>query len=229
MREAIILAGGLGTRLRSAVPDLPKCMAPVAGRPFIAHVIEYLKEQGIDAFIFSLGYKHNVVTDYLNTAFNDLSYTSVVENSPLGTGGAIVAASSMCVDDTVLVVNGDTLFKVNVPKMSAFHAGRKGAATLSLKPMRDFDRYGAVELGEDGSIVRFQEKRAFREGLINGGVYAVSIPDLLSEALPESFSFEKEYLEPRAGKGSLSGWVEDAYFIDIGIPEDYNRAQIELM
>jgi D-glycero-alpha-D-manno-heptose 1-phosphate guanylyltransferase len=86
-----------------------------------------------------------------------------------------------------------------------------------------------VDLGADESVLRFQEKKPFREGLINGGVYAVSIPDLLAEPTPDAFSFEKEYLEPRAGKGRLFGWVEDAYFIDIGIPGDYNRAQTELM
>jgi D-glycero-alpha-D-manno-heptose 1-phosphate guanylyltransferase len=204
-------------------------MAPVAGRPFIAHVIDYLRQEGIEHFIFSLGYKHEVITDYLDTTFKGLHYSCVVEESPLGTGGAIAGAAAAAVDDTVLVVNGDTLFKVNVQKLGSFHTERKAAVTLCLKPMTDFDRYGVVDLGPDGTVLRFQEKKAFKEGLINGGVYALSIPDLLAETMPPAFSFEKEYLEPRAGKGGLYGWVEDAYFIDIGIPSDYARAQTELM
>ena len=109
IKEAIILAGGLGTRLRESVPDLPKCMAPVAGRPFLFHVINYLRSQGVEKFIFSLGYKHELIEDYLSTQFSTLSYQCVIEEEPLGTGGAILLACTKATEKNIVVTNGDTL------------------------------------------------------------------------------------------------------------------------
>jgi D-glycero-alpha-D-manno-heptose 1-phosphate guanylyltransferase len=230
MKEAIILAGGLGTRLRSAVPDLPKCMAPVAGRPFLGHVLDYLSGQGITRVVFSLGYLHEVIEDYLLHQFASLDYACVVETSPLGTGGAIREACRAAAGGQVVVTNGDTLFKVDVPKLSALHTSRGALVTLGLKPMRDFERYGAVEVAPDGKVLRFEEKKPRPSGLINGGLYGLSVKDFLADAPADgAFSFERDYLEPRVAGGRLYGYEEDAYFIDIGIPEDYRRAQKELV
>ena len=110
IKETIILAGGFGTRLREALPDLPKCMAPVNGRPFLYYVINYLRSQGIEKFIFSLGYKHEVIEAWLQTDFPTLDFQCLVEKEPLGTGGAILASCYKTSEQTVLVVNGDTLF-----------------------------------------------------------------------------------------------------------------------
>lgn len=239
LRQAIVLAGGLGTRLRSAVPDLPKCMAPVNGKPFIAYVIDYFMAQGIESFILSLGYKHEVIEQYLNTQYAypehqpAAAFTYVVEEQPLGTGGAIQAACLAATEENVLVLNGDTLFKVHPSAMYAFHREQKAGCTLALKPMRDFDRYGVVTLREDGSVSGFKEKQFYEQGLINGGVYVLNAPALLAMGLPEQFSFEKDYLEqsvggPR-GNRAVYGIVQDEYFIDIGIPADYERAQRELL
>src|SRR5215510_8853889 len=115
--EAIILAGGLGTRLRDTVPDLPKCMAPVAGRPFLFYAINYLRSQGLEKFIFSLGYKHEVIEDWLANQFATLDYQTIIEHEPLGTGGAIQAACRIAKGKTVIVANGDTLFKVDVQEL----------------------------------------------------------------------------------------------------------------
>jgi D-glycero-alpha-D-manno-heptose 1-phosphate guanylyltransferase len=224
MREAIILAGGLGTRLRSAVPDLPKCMAPVAGRPFLAHVIEHWRKGGITRFIFSLGYMHEVIEAYLETL--DLSYTCVVEDQPLGTGGAIQAAALAAQTDNLLVTNGDTLFMVDAQALAQYHREKAALVTLALKPMQDFDRYGVVRVDEDGRVESFEEKKPVKEGLINGGVYILAKPALTGTA---PFSFEKDYLEPQVENGRFFGFKSNAYFIDIGIPEDYNRAQKELL
>src|ERR1700753_2698946 len=101
--EAIVLAGGLGTRLRDAVPDVPKCMAPVAGRPFLFHVINYLRSEGIERFIFSLGYRHEVIERYLETEFATLNYECIIETEPLGTGGAILGSLIKCRGEHVLV------------------------------------------------------------------------------------------------------------------------------
>ena len=141
IREAIILAGGLGTRLRSAVPDLPKCMAPVAGKPFIWYLMKYLKQQGIESFIFSLGYKNEIIKEYLETNFTKTLFTFVIEDEPLGTGGAIKLACDVALEPNVIVLNGDTLFEIDVQKVAAFHQQHLAICTLSLKPMHDFDRY----------------------------------------------------------------------------------------
>jgi D-glycero-alpha-D-manno-heptose 1-phosphate guanylyltransferase len=225
----IILAGGLGTRLRSAVPDLPKCMAPVNGKPFIGIVIDYFLAQGITKFILSLGYMHEVITAYIAQSYPSLDVVYSIENEPLGTGGAIKLACTKATTENVLVTNGDTLFKANTNTVLAFHNTHKADCTLSLKPMKDFSRYGVVALNDDGIVESFKEKQFYTEGLINGGLYALNVPSFLNETLPQKFSFEKDYLEALYSQRKMFGIPQDAYFIDIGIPEDYARAQAELV
>lgn len=228
IKEAIILAGGLGTRLRKTVPDLPKCMASVAGRPFLFYVINYLRSQGIEKFIFSLGYKHEVIEEYLNTQFSTLNYQCSIEEEPLGTGGAIKLACLKTTENNVLVANGDTFFKIDAEKLFSFHTEHDADCTLSLKPMNNFDRYGVVELDENNAVKDFKEKQFYASGLINGGVYTLNVERFLSEKLPSKFSFEKDYLEKLFAQKKFYGVIDDGYFIDIGIPKDYNRAQQEL-
>jgi len=228
IKEAIILAGGFGTRLRDAIPDLPKCMAPVNGRPFLFYVINYLRSQGIEKFIFSLGYKHEIIEAYLNAEFPTLDFQCLIEKEPLGTGGAILASCYKTSEQTVLVLNGDTIFKVDLKKAFANHVKHDSDCTLLLKPMDDFDRYGVVELNEDDSIKSFKEKKFYKNGLINGGVYILNTEQFLAEELPGKFSFERDYLEKYFATRKIYGSVQDEYFIDIGIPEDYFRVQQEL-
>jgi D-glycero-alpha-D-manno-heptose 1-phosphate guanylyltransferase len=241
IKEAIILAGGLGTRLRSAVPDLPKCMAPVAGKPFLDWLIDHLTRQGVEKFIFALGYKSEAIEDFLIHKFagkgtagsarfvaeRGLHYDLSVEKEPLGTGGAIRLACARATAENVLVLNGDTFFGIDAGVLAATHLEQKADCTLCLKPMQDFDRYGVVELDGDGRVSRFLEKRFYKTGLINGGVYALNVPRFLGQDLPEKFSFEKDWLETSYTDRALYGIVQDGYFIDIGIPEDYERAQRE--
>lgn len=228
IKECIILAGGLGTRLRSAVPDLPKCMAPVAGKPFLSYVIDHFRAQGIEKFIFSLGYKHEAIEDYLDRSYASLSKKYVIENEPLGTGGAIQLGCRAATEKNVLVLNGDTLFKIQLDTFAAFHHQHAAACTLALKPMEYFDRYGVVELQDNGAVKNFKEKQYYEYGFINGGIYALQTDAFLKEGLPEKFSFEKDYLEKLYTQRPMFGMVQDAYFIDIGIPEDYERANAEL-
>lgn len=227
--EAIVLAGGLGTRLREAVPDLPKCMAPVNGRPFIAYVIRHLSQQGISRFIFSLGYKSETFLDFLSATLPAGSYEVVIEDEPLGTGGAIQYAAQKARQDDFVVVNGDSIFQTAIPEQAAFHFVHKSCCTLALKAMQNVSRYGAVELRENGSISHFREKQFFANGLINGGVYLVNKACLLSKGLPLKFSFETDFLQRFYTEGNIYGLEQEGYFIDIGIPEDYQRAQTELM
>jgi D-glycero-alpha-D-manno-heptose 1-phosphate guanylyltransferase len=229
IKECIILAGGLGTRLRSAVPDLPKCMAPVAGKPFLAHVIEYFRQQGIEKFIFSLGYKHEVIQAYLKAEYAGLAKQYVVEKEPLGTGGAIQLACRRATEKNVLILNGDTLFSIQLPALTAFHQQHQAHCTLALKPMQQFDRYGVVEVAANGAIKSFKEKQFYESGLINGGIYALQVAAFLKEGLPEKCSFEKDYLEKLYTVRPMYGIVQDEYFIDIGIPEDFEKANRELI
>jgi D-glycero-alpha-D-manno-heptose 1-phosphate guanylyltransferase len=229
IKEAIILAGGLGTRLREAVPDLPKCMAPILAKPFIGYLVAYLQQQGIQKFIFSLGYKFNLVEQYLNTQYANLDMKFSVEEEPLGTGGAIRLATTLVTDKTVLVLNGDSFFKVSIPRLDLFHEASGADCTLALKPMHRFNRYGAVVVNKHNVIESFKEKQFYESGLINGGVYALNAEVFSQLAFPGKFSFEKDYLEQYAGSGHFYGMVQDDYFIDIGIPEDFERAQTELI
>ncbi len=226
--EAIILAGGLGTRLRSAVPNLPKCMAPVAGKPFLYHVINQLRLQGIEKIIFSLGYMHQAITDWLQQEFASLQYDFVIENEPLGTGGAIQLALQKTHTENVFVANGDTLFRFNAAEMMQLHLQNNAACTLALKPMQHFNRYGVVETNAGGIVTGFKEKQLYHSGTINAGLYLIQKTDFLNHLFPQKFSFEKDYLEKFVGQNKLYGIVQNQYFIDIGIPEDYGRAQTEL-
>ena len=226
--EAIILAGGLGTRLKSTVPDLPKCLAPVAGKPFLCYLINHLQSQGITHFIFSLGYKSEMVEEFLQKEFPSLFLKTSIETEPLGTGGAIKKALEKAKEKSVLIANGDTLFKIDVPLLTGFHTLSGANCTLSLKPMKNFDRYSIVEADADNVITSFKEKQYVESGCINGGMYALHKNKFLDEELPDKFSFEKDYLEKYYTKRRMFGLVQDEYFIDIGIPEDYERAQEEL-
>ena len=228
-KEAIILAGGLGTRLRSVVTDVPKCMAPVAGQPFLKHVIRYFLSQGIERFIFSLGYKHEVIEEFLSREFPTLNFQCSIEEEPLGTGGAILLACRRAIESDVIVVNGDSLFKVNVQKGFESHIDNEAECTLLLKSMTNFERYGVVKLDTDFRVQKFKEKQFYQAGDINGGVYVLNVESFLDLTLPEKFSFEKDYLEKHVSSGKIFGTIQDEYFIDIGIPEDYQRAQLELM
>ena len=228
VKEAIILAGGPGTRLRDTIPDLPKCMAPVNGRPFLFYVINYLRSQGIEKFVFSLGYKHELIEEYLNEQFLTLNYQCVVEKEPLGTGGAIQLACSKAVDENIAVVNGDTLFKADLHEAALFHNNNNAECTLLLKPMSNFDRYGVVEISADGLVSSFREKKNYAYGNINAGLYMLNKNKFLDEEFPAKFSFETDYLEKLFRERRIYGLVQDGYFIDIGIPQDYKQAQADL-
>lgn len=220
--EAIILAGGLGTRLRSVVSEVPKCMAPVDGRPFLQYMLEWLSRYDVSHVVLSVGYLKEVIFSFIDSRAWPFEISYAVEDEPLGTGGGIRLALTKCREDRVIVLNGDTFFDVDLDALS-FSA----PVTLALKPMRNFDRYGAVDW--DGELVTgFHEKAACAEGLINGGVYALVRSQLDFAFYPKRFSFEKDLLEPLAAAHLVAGQVQDGYFIDIGIPEDYARAQREL-
>lgn len=228
IKTAIVLAGGLGTRLQQVVSDVPKCLAPIAGKPFLHYLLLGLQRQGIEHVIFSLGHKHELVIDFLNASQICKSWSAVVESEPLGTGGAIRLAAASCFDSTALVVNGDTWFDVDLEAFAKAHAVHQSKFSLALKPMVAFDRYGTVEIDAAGWITAFREKSHCAEGLISGGVYAIEVAAFLQETAEGKFSVEQDFFQPRAGTQYLLGVPQPGYFIDIGIPTDYDRANQEL-
>ena len=151
--EAIILAGGLGTRLRSAVPDLPKCMAPVNGIPFITYVIDGLRAQGIEKFIFALGYKSEAIVQFVEEVYPQLQVQYSLEEEPLGTGGAIYKACRLASTENIIATNGDTLFHIDISGLANCHMDTQAECTLSLKPMQQFSRYGVVELNAEQAVI----------------------------------------------------------------------------
>lgn len=230
--EVIILAGGLGTRLRSVVDDVPKCMAPVAGRPFLWYLLKYLTRYDVDTIILSVGYLRESIFKWINGVKDEFpfNFDYAIEEKPLGTGGGIRLALDKAVTDDVLVLNGDTFFNVDIEELVERHVTSRKAVTLALKPMKRFARYGTVDLSSaDGMITAFNEKRYCEEGLINGGVYVIRRHTSIFDGLPQKCSFETAVLEPQCKKESLQGVVQDGYFIDIGIPEDYRKANIEFL
>jgi D-glycero-alpha-D-manno-heptose 1-phosphate guanylyltransferase len=223
--ECIVLAGGLGTRLQSVIGAYPKCMAPVAGQPFLAFLFRYLEQQHCTRVILSLGFKSEIVLDWIASLASPpvFKIDHVTEHEPLGTGGGIQLAMQKATNKHVAVINGDTMFAVNLTDLFRFHETLGAGTTLGLKYMEHFDRYGSVTTNSD-LIISFDEKRYTENGFINGGVYAVDKEYFLSKHLPEKFSFEKDYLERFLKEERFFGFRSDAYFIDIGIPADYEKA-----
>lgn len=229
-KDCIILAGGMGTRLQSVVADKPKCLADINGKPFITYLCQHLKKFAINKVIFSVGYKMEMIMDYVQLHPNEFPFNIAYaeENEPLGTGGAVLNAMPHCITEDVFVLNGDTFFDVDLNALHEFQQSKMADCTLALKPMAEADRYGLVNLNDESMITGFEEKRSGSSGLINGGVYCVFKPSFLSIPFEQKFSFEKDYLEKFINERQMAGFIQDNYFIDIGIPEDYERAQREM-
>jgi D-glycero-alpha-D-manno-heptose 1-phosphate guanylyltransferase len=222
MREAIVLAGGLGTRLRPVVKDIPKPMAAVKGRPFLEYILRYLGKNGVERVILAVGYKWQKIEEYFGDSFEGIELIYSVENEPMGTGGAIKKALSLCEEESFLIVNGDTFFDLSISDFEK-SVSDKALLALSLKKMYDFDRYGVVEC-EKGRVVAFDEKEWRESGLINGGVYIARRDIFEGHSLPKSFSFE-EFMQANIEKLAIECFESEGFFIDIGIPEDYEIAQ----
>lgn len=224
--EVAILAGGLGTRLRSVVSEVPKCMAPVAGRPFLWYLLEQLRGYRVSRVILSVGYLRDVIMDWVSEHAREypFEFRFAVEEQPLGTGGGIRLATSEAAGKELIVLNGDTFFDADLEALLEARRRSSAAVALALKPMSRFERYGAVDIAPDGTVTAFNEKRFRETGLINGGVYAMDLESDIFDGLGEKFSFEKSVLEVQCARGRLTSLVQDGYFIDIGIPGDYARA-----
>ncbi len=227
IREAIILAGGLGTRLKETIPDMPKPMAPIGGKPFLWYVMEYLHQSGIRKVIMSVGHKHETIVSHFGNRYKETKIDYAIETEPLGTGGGIRHALSYVKDSEVAIINGDTFFPVPLAEMHDYHKRTKAHLTVALKPMEDYERYGTVVV-EEGRIIRFEEKKPTEYGHINGGIYIARKHLFKDCRLDHVFSFENDFLSKETHRLHFAGYPCDQYFIDIGIPEDYERAMQEL-
>lgn len=227
-REAIVLAGGFGTRLAHVVPDVCKPMAPVAGRPFLRFIMDQLAAAGFDRAVVADGYRREQVEGFFGPAYRGMAIEYSPEETPLLTGGAVKRALSRCESDWVFVLNGDTWLDVDfaVMEAAARNASRGVSASIAVKRMRDFERYGTVDVDAGGALTAFHEKCPCEEGLINAGVYLIR-RDALNN-MPEKFSLESDYFECVVGDGALRAVKCSGGFIDIGVPEDYELAQTML-
>lgn len=225
--SAIILAGGFGTRLQSVVNDLPKPMAPINGEPFLNYQLNYLKHYGIKNVILSVGYLSEKIKAFYGTNFNGLTIDYVVEETPLGTGGGIRLALEKCTEPLAFVLNGDSLFDVDLIKFYDLHIQNRSQISLALRKVNNSSRYGTIEKNKENIISSFKEKSGIdHEGIINGGVYLLDKNLYLKETpSATNFSIEKDFFEKQISNILISGFEFEGYFIDIGIPEDYLKAQ----
>lgn len=222
--QAIVLAGGLGTRLRGVVPDLPKPMAAVAGRPFLAWVLDSLVQAGFDQVVLAVGYLHELIHAHFGTAYRGLPLRYSIEDRPLGTGGAMRLAAESLDARPIFVLNGDTFLDLDYEAMTRSHGQAGVGMSVAVCEVPDVGRYGALSL-VDGHIDGFLEKGGVGPGVINAGTYLLS-PEIV-QRIPrdEPFSFEQQLLVPQVREIRPAAFFAAGRFIDIGVPEDYARAQ----
>lgn len=225
--EALILAGGQGTRLRQAVPDLPKPMAPIRNRPFLEYLMDYWIGQGVTRFILSVGYKHELIEAHFGSAYRACPIVYAHETSALGTGGGMLLGLGQTQGDLVLVLNGDTFFEIGLAELRAQQTAMQADVSVALRRIAKNDRYGEVVLDGQGRVSSFSAAATGGPGIINGGVYLLR-PDAfrnLGFAPGDIASLEQDLFPAllQANK-CVVGWVSEAKFIDIGIPDDYYRA-----
>lgn len=232
--SALVLAGGLGTRLRSAYNSGPKCMAPVGGRVFFEYPLLWLRSAGIQNLVFCVGYKRSQIESWLGDGSRwGVTVTYSVEEALLGTGGALKLAEPFIIGECFFVLNGDSFLAVDLAKLYHYHTIHNSVATIAVVRQPHSPRYGTVQLASDGRIAAFQEKQPNTQAangsdqLINGGVYLFQrrLLELIPPARP--VSLENEIFPSLVGAG-LYGFVTPGYFIDIGVPADFQRAQTEL-
>ena len=226
--EAIVLAGGFGLRLRKVVNDVPKSMAKVNGRPFLEYLLDYLIKQGVSRAVLSVGYKHEIIRGHFKNHYRDLELEYAIEEEPLGTGGAIRLSFWRIKGDRAIVLNGDSLFRIDLKVLEQEYLSKNSDMTLALRKLGNTGRYGRVTINRQRRITGFEEKNEDAgPGLINAGVYVMKKSFLMQPHFRGKFSIEKDCFEEYFGSARMFGYPSEGYFLDIGIPEDYQKAQHE--
>ena len=225
----VILAGGLGTRLQEVVNDVPKPMATIRGKPFLEYLLSYWISNDANNIILSVGYKNQKIKDYFGTAYHGVPVSYVIEDEPLGTGGALLRIlDKEDIKEDFFLVNGDTLFQLDVYRMLELHDGNKADMSMSLRNIENADRYHTIYINDAGKIISIEQPdKSATNGNINGGVYIIS-PELFhswTNTGNKNISLENEILPELIKNHSVYGYIDDGDFVDIGIPEDYQKAQ----
>ncbi|MFA5793895.1 MAG: nucleotidyltransferase family protein [Candidatus Brocadiia bacterium] len=223
--QAIILAGGKGTRLKEISKDIPKPLIDINGRPFLEYLFADIKNYA-DTVILAVGYRRELIKERFGDIWHGIKLKYSEETEPLGTGGAIKKALTLCSGEQVLILNGDTIFKCDINGLKQFHNDKKADMTIAVKEITDSDRYGIVELDGNNKIICFKEKAFYKKAHINGGVYLAGTGFLKRKmsGSPGKFSFEIDFLPGIIADNNIIGFASRNYFIDIGVPEDYHKA-----
>lgn len=223
--EAIVLVGGQGTRLRSVVPDMPKPLAPVSGRPFLTILLDRLVGEGVSRIILATGYMSERIESVIGSSWRNVPVEYSVETAPLGTGGAIRMATALLRGNGAHVVNGDTFVDYSLASLEETVRTSGCAMGMVLTAVDDTSRYGEV-LVEGGRVSAFREKQEFtKPGMINAGAYFLTASAIAQFADATVFSMERDFLTPMVERGAVAAFEDSGSFIDIGVPEDYFRAQ----
>jgi D-glycero-alpha-D-manno-heptose 1-phosphate guanylyltransferase len=225
MLPALILAGGFGTRLKSAVLDLPKPLADVNGKPFLWWLLNHLENEGIKNVYLSVGYLHEHIQNFFGQKFNHMNLYYIVETEPLGTGGAIKNACQQIPDQQLLVLNGDTLAIADLNQFIDFASAYQSKVFMAVAEVQNASRFGTVIKNKNNQITCFAEKEKTGLGLINAGIYLIDKSIFDQFQLPHKFSFEVEFLAKYINQLNLIAYDKVTDFIDIGIPEDYALSQ----
>jgi len=201
-------------------------MASVNGHPFLEYLLNYLLGQGIRKIILSVGYKRDEIQSYFKDHYKGMMITYAIEEEPLGTGGGIKNAFKQVEDNLAFTLNGDSLFRIDFKAMLRTHSASGADLTLALRYLEDTGRYGTVQVNNEKRITGFMEKDSDSgPGYINGGVYLINKDFIEKEDFPQKFSMEKDCFEKYYQKARIFGYISKGYFLDIGIPEDYQKAQ----
>jgi NDP-sugar pyrophosphorylase family protein len=221
---AAILAGGLGTRLKSVMADRPKVLAPVAGRPFLVRLLDQLTRVEVSEAVLLVGFGAEQVRSALGNRYGGLRLSYSTESSPCGTGGAVRLALPLLSGEFILLMNGDSFCDLDLRAFAQFHRGR-GGVSIALARVEDASRYGLVQLGSNDQLVQFEEKtQNGKPGWINAGVYMIdrSLIDAIVPNKPSSL--ERDFLPAQVAAGNVYGFRCTGRFIDIGTPESYAEA-----
>ncbi len=240
MREAIVLAGGLGTRLRSVLPDAPKALAPIQGRPFLDYLLDYLASEGVKHACLALGYQADKILERYGSSplpvrpsegflpqigqWKGLQLSASIEAEPLGTGGALAQAIPHLQAPRLFILNGDTFFPLPLSQMETYHTQKGASLTLALAYVSPADRYGLVEV-QDGFVTAFREKEPRPSGWIYGGIALIETAWWRAQSWPKQFSWELYLKEAATTLRPAAFLAKDLPFLDIGVPADYEKAQ----